>query len=66
MLYPNADDATKFKTFVNGQLITEPTMIKHGDRVLFGNHNYFIFCDPKINAEENYDWETAMKEVYKD
>lgn len=34
--------------------------------MLFGNHNYFIFCDPQINPEENVDWETAMKEVYKD
>jgi kinesin family protein 13 len=56
-VFPNHEDAQKFKTYVNGELIEQPTEIKHGDRVLFGNHNYFIFCDPKINPEENYDWE---------
>jgi len=25
MIYPNHDDSKKFKTFVNGQMVTEPT-----------------------------------------
>jgi hypothetical protein len=66
MIYPNEEDPNKFKTFVNGDLLTEPIVINHADRVLFGNHNYFLYVDPEINLEEEVDWEVAMKEVLKD
>ena len=66
VMHPNSDDPEKFKTFVNGEIVTEPTELKHGDRVLFGSHNYFIFVDPQVNVDENIEWEEAMKEVCKD
>lgn len=40
--------------------------MQHGDRVLFGSHHYFIFCDPQIDPEVMVDWEDAMKEANKE
>ena len=51
---------------VNGELLTETLPLKHGDRVLFGSHHYFIYCDPTVNPEEMVDWEEAMKEANKE
>jgi hypothetical protein len=51
---------------VNGELLTETRPLRHGDRVLFGSHHYFIYCDPTVNPEEMVDWEEAMKEANKE
>lgn len=63
---PNADDNDKFKMKVNGQLVTDPVVLNHGDRVLVGNHHYFLFVDPIVNLEEEFEWEDAMKEANAD
>ncbi|KAF3690792.1 Kinesin-like protein KIF14 [Channa argus] len=34
------------KTFVNGNLISEPTVLQHGDRVILGGDHYFRFNHP--------------------
>ncbi|XP_046893111.1 kinesin-like protein KIF14 [Hypomesus transpacificus] len=34
------------KTFVNGTLISELTVLHHGDRVILGGHHYFRFNHP--------------------
>lgn len=51
---------------MNGELLTEPRALQHGDRVLFGSHHYFLYCDPQVNSEEMIDWEEAMKEANKE
>lgn len=51
---------------MNGELLTEPRALQHGDRVLFGSHHYFLYCDPQVNSEEMIEWEEAMKEANKE
>ncbi|KAJ8277956.1 hypothetical protein GJAV_G00082120 [Gymnothorax javanicus] len=34
------------KTFVNGNLVSEPTILHHGDRVILGGDHYFRFNHP--------------------
>ena len=63
---PNSDDPEKFKMRVNGKLVTDPVVLNHGDRVVVGNHHYFMFIDPKLYNNEEYDWEDAMKEANAD
>jgi len=41
-------------------------LLVHGDRLLFGSHHYFLYIDPMVNPEENFEWELAMKEANKD
>lgn len=60
---PNADDGEKFKMRVNGKIVEDPTTLNHGDRVLVGNHHYFLFVDPLVNFDEEFEWEDAMKEA---
>jgi hypothetical protein len=65
-LFPNSEDKEKFVVKVNGELITDPVLLVHGDRLLFGSHHYFLYMDPLVNPDEMYDWELAMKEANKD
>jgi urease beta subunit len=51
---------------VNGQIVEDPVVLNHGDRVLVGNHHYFLFVDPLVNFDEEYEWEDAMKEANAD
>ena len=51
---------------MNGELIVEPTDIQHGDRILNGSHHYFLFVDPLVDADEQVDYEAAMKEANKE
>jgi len=66
MLVPNQEDFKKYKVMVNGELVEEAIPLKHRDRILIGSHHYFLFVDPMINFEENYEWEDAMKEANKE
>ncbi|XP_053769371.1 kinesin-like protein KIF14 isoform X3 [Desmodus rotundus] len=34
------------KTYVNGRLVSEPTVLHHGDRVVLGGDHYFRFSHP--------------------
>ena len=63
VIYPNEEDNAKYKTTINGELLTEPRQLLHGDRILIGSHHYFIYTDPHINPEEMIDWEEASKEA---
>lgn len=38
--------AGEAKTYVNGKLISEPTVLHHGDRVILGGDHYFRFNHP--------------------
>jgi pSer/pThr/pTyr-binding forkhead associated (FHA) protein len=52
------------KTFVNGALVTDPTVLANGDRVIIGNNFVFRFHDPTKDEEdeEELDWSAAMEE----
>ena len=64
-LLPNTD-SEHAKLHVNGNLISSSTPLQHEDRILFGNHNYYIFVDPQKPLNEEMDWEYASHEVHKD
>ena len=67
MLYPNEVDPMKNKTYLNGNLISEPIEVMHGDRVLFGNNNLYIVIFPGMEVlPEWLDYEDAMKEIIKE
>lgn len=64
---PNAEDPEKYSIKVNGQpIIAETQKLEHGDRILVGNHHYWLYCDPQINKDEMVEWESAMKEANAD
>jgi len=46
VLHPNHEDLEKYTVKVNGDLVDKDTEVKHGDRILVGNHHYFLFVDP--------------------
>ena len=66
ILIPNSEDSTKYRVLVNGELVEAPIQLIHGDRVLVGLHHYFLFVDPRLNAEETFEFEDALKEANKD
>lgn len=66
MLHPNSEDAQKYSVKVNGELITKPTVLKHGDRLLVGAYYYYIYVDPMINPDELVEFEFALKEANRD
>ncbi len=51
---------------VNGELVTKPVRLQHGDRVLCGLHHYFLYVDPCVNYDEECDYEIALKEANKE
>ncbi|XP_063424570.1 kinesin-like protein KIF14 isoform X2 [Mytilus trossulus] len=54
------DDAP---TYVNGNLISEPVILQHGDRVILGGDHYFRFNHPKQVRNRK---QTSGQEVKKD
>lgn len=44
-IHPNVHPK-KNKTFVNGKLLKEDMALNNGDRVLFGNHNFYVVNFP--------------------
>mmetsp|Transcript_17512 Transcript_17512/g.35550 ORF Transcript_17512/g.35550 Transcript_17512/m.35550 type:complete len:824 (+) Transcript_17512:2-2473(+) len=55
------------RTCVNGEAL-EPgksRKLEHKDRLLFGNHNLFVYFDPDELDKAMPDWETSMKEANK-
>ena len=46
VIYPNEADHEKNKTTVNGEHLSGPLKLSHGDRILIGSHHYFIYTDP--------------------
>lgn len=65
-LLPNNEDNKKFKVTVNGELVTQPLNLEHGDRVLVGLHHYYLFVDPTIDYYATCEYEMAMKEANRD
>lgn len=51
----------KYKTIVNGQLITQQTNLNHGDLVLFGSNNLYVMIFPSWEMEFDLDYQTCMK-----
>lgn len=67
MLLPNADDPIKYSVMHNGERLEgEPKRLEHGDRILVGSHHYYIYVDPQIDADPEYDYDGAVKEANKD
>ncbi len=56
------------RTLVNGKALAEgeAKQVAHKDRILIGNHNLFVYCDPSELDKTMPDWEEAMKEASKD
>jgi len=52
------------RTFVNGDLVTSPVALHHGDRVIVGNNFVFRFVDPtsEEKAQSVPTWQSAMDE----
>ena len=63
-IIPN-DDSNPGKVFVNGQLVTQPTVLMHNDRILFGAHNFFVFNDPSQIEDTSVDFNYARDEATK-
>ena len=38
-----------FRTCVNGQVVTDRTLLRHGDRILWGNNHFFRINCPRAN-----------------
>eukprot|EP00916_Digyalum_oweni_P022861 GHVL01037854.1.p1 GENE.GHVL01037854.1~~GHVL01037854.1.p1 ORF type:complete len:935 (+),score=194.69 GHVL01037854.1:93-2897(+) len=56
------------KTLVNGKVLTEgkKTKLNHRDRILFGNHNFFVYMDPSEMNKKLPTYEEALKEAKHD
>ena len=48
---------------VDGKEIAEPTRVKHGARIRFGNSVYFTFVDPEQDPEDITCYEHAATEA---
>ena len=66
MLVPNEDNPVKFSVKVNGERVEEPVIPHHGDRILIGDYQYYLYVDPLVDFEANFYWNAAMKEVNKE
>ncbi len=64
-LLPNPD-FNAAKVYVNGKLASQEQELVHGDRILFGAHNYFVVNDPAQPESSSIDWDYANKEVIQD
>lgn len=49
MLIPHDQDTTKYSVKVNGERVEEPTNLQHGDRILIGDYQYYLYVDPMID-----------------
>ncbi|XP_078261554.1 kinesin-like protein KIF13B isoform X1 [Rhinoraja longicauda] len=51
------------RTFVNGSLLTSPTQLHHGDRILWGNNHFFRINLPKTKPlQEDEGQDNSMKQ----
>lgn len=62
-LLPNHENPTKFSVKINGDRVEEPVLLQHGDRILIGDYQYYLYVDPLVDPEATYDWNLAMKEA---
>lgn len=62
-LVPNEENPTKYSVKVNGERVEDPQQLQHGDRILIGDYQYYLYVDPLVDGEANYDWNEAMKEA---
>ena len=60
------------KLFVNGSKIDKATVLKHGNRMVFGNNQTYLFHLPSVaktfsekqkSEVESYDWEFVQREL---
>lgn len=64
-LIPNEDSA-KYTVRVNGDIVDEKVELNHGDRILVGSHHYYLFVDPTIDNNAEFDYDDAMQEAHKE
>jgi len=48
-LIPNEEDPSKYPVKVNGELVNENLSLQHGDRILIGTHQYYLYVDPMVD-----------------
>ena len=65
-LIPNDENTAKYSVKVNGERVEEPVTLQHGDRILIGDYQYYLYVDPLVDIEASYDWNAAMKEANRD
>ena len=65
-LIPNEEDPKKYPVKVNGELVNENITLQHGDRILIGTHQYYLYVDPMIDADAVCEWNMANKEANRD
>ena len=65
-LVPNDENPTKYSVKVNGDRVQDPYQLQHGDRILIGDYQYYLYVDPLVDVEASYDWNEAMKEANRD
>ncbi|XP_053315234.1 kinesin-like protein KIF13B [Spea bombifrons] len=50
------------RTYVNGSMVSSPTQLQHGDRILWGNNHFFRISLPKKKRErEDEDRDCSMR-----
>ena len=64
-LTPN-EEPTNYSVRVNGQQVMTPVKLEHGDRILVGTHFFYLFVDPKISSDIDFEWEEANREANKE
>ena len=62
-LVPNEENPTKYSVKVNGERAESNQQLQHGDRILIGDYQYYLYVDPLVDSEAEYDWNEAMKEA---
>ena len=64
IIHPNSENAKKNKTYLNGELLTDDTPLKHGDQIIFGNNTLYIVIFPGMpTSKEMMDYEAAINVV---
>lgn len=64
-VFPN-EEFNNYTVKINGELVQQPTVLRPGDRILFGSHIYYIFIHPKVNKDATFEYEDAVKEANKE
>lgn len=64
-VFPN-EEFNNYTVKINGELVQQPTVLRPGDRILFGSHIYYIYIHPKVNKDATFEYEDAVKEANKE
>lgn len=61
---PNKVHPHKYITKINGEHLMESRALKHGDRLLFGACNFFVYVDPRKDYNLKPTFEQLFEEAY--